>query len=266
MIEVYSPLGIWHVFLYSIDTNIYHFQSMKYRQYALIPQSTYTFTSVFLVYRIDHKNKMFVAVPWQVPVFGFKTLLQQGISEPIFYGDLVYKFKRIFGKPNFSDQFKKIVKRWIRVGYNLDIMRQSACLVFNPITVYILTSTKNASLIITDFLAMIYKNEQPHTASLCRGWMTLENDFNFICRWSVIPMTSYRLNVHMTALCINPLWFQFEFAPILCRKYFANQWTNFGSCFQTFVLASNKFMRLWRHIKDKIKGPFTKLANILILL
>ena len=60
---------------------------------------------------------------------GLKTLLQQGISEPIFYGDLVYKFKRIVGKPNFIDQFKKIVKRYIRVGYDLDIMRQSACLV-----------------------------------------------------------------------------------------------------------------------------------------
>ena len=29
---------------------------------------------------------------------GLKTLLQQGISESIFYGDLVYKFKRIVGK------------------------------------------------------------------------------------------------------------------------------------------------------------------------
>ena len=67
---------------------------------------------------------------------GLKTLLQQGISEPIFYGDLYYKFKRIVGKPNFSDQFKKIIKRYIRLGYNLDIMRQSACLVLNPITVY----------------------------------------------------------------------------------------------------------------------------------
>ena len=67
---------------------------------------------------------------------GLKILLQQGISEPIFYGDLVYKFKRIVGISNFSDQFKKIVKRYIRVGYNLDIMRQSACLVLNPITVY----------------------------------------------------------------------------------------------------------------------------------
>ena len=44
---------------------------------------------------------------------GLKTLLQQYISEPIFYGDLVYKFKRIVEKPNFSDQFKKIVKRYI---------------------------------------------------------------------------------------------------------------------------------------------------------
>ena len=67
---------------------------------------------------------------------GLKTLLQQGISEPIFYGELVYKFKRIVEKPNFSDQFKKIVKRYIRVRYNLDITRQSACLVLNPITVY----------------------------------------------------------------------------------------------------------------------------------
>ena len=35
-----------------------------------------------------------------------------------------------------SDQFKNIVKRYIRVGYNLDIMRQSACLVLNQVIVY----------------------------------------------------------------------------------------------------------------------------------
>ena len=44
---------------------------------------------------------------------GLKTLLQQGISEYICYGDLVYKFKRIVGKPNFRDHFKKKVKRYI---------------------------------------------------------------------------------------------------------------------------------------------------------
>ena len=40
------------------------------------------------------------------------------------------------GKPNFSDQFRNIIKRDIMVGYNLDVMRQSACLFLNPITVY----------------------------------------------------------------------------------------------------------------------------------
>ena len=45
--------------------------------------------------------------------------------------------KRIVGNPNFSgDQFKKIIKHYKRVGYNLDVMRQSACLVVNPNNVY----------------------------------------------------------------------------------------------------------------------------------
>ena len=66
---------------------------------------------------------------------GLKTLLHQGLSEPEFYGDLVYKFKKIVGRADFSDQFRKIILRYKRIGYNIDIMRQSACLVFNPITV-----------------------------------------------------------------------------------------------------------------------------------
>ena len=36
---------------------------------------------------------------------------------------------------DFSDQFRKIIMRYKRIGYNLNVMRQSACLVINPITV-----------------------------------------------------------------------------------------------------------------------------------
>ena len=61
--------------------------------------------------------------------------MQQGISNPEFYGDLVYKFRKIIGNPNFSDLFKRIVNRFKRTGYTLDIMRQTACLVFSPIMV-----------------------------------------------------------------------------------------------------------------------------------
>ena len=38
---------------------------------------------------------------------GFKSLLRQGLLEPEFYGDLVYKFKKIRGMTDFSDQFRK---------------------------------------------------------------------------------------------------------------------------------------------------------------
>ena len=61
--------------------------------------------------------------------------MQQGFCNPEFYGDLAYKFKKIIGNPNFSDLFKRIVKRFRRAGYTLDIIRQTACLVFNPIMV-----------------------------------------------------------------------------------------------------------------------------------
>ena len=35
----------------------------------------------------------------------------------------------------FCRTVKKIIVRYKRVGYNINIMRQSACLVFNPVTV-----------------------------------------------------------------------------------------------------------------------------------
>ena len=59
--------------------------------------------------------------------------MPHGLPEPEFYGDLVYTFKKIVGRTDCSDQFRKII---IRIGYNLNVMRQSACLVLSPITVY----------------------------------------------------------------------------------------------------------------------------------
>ena len=61
-----------------------------------------------------------------------RNLLQQGISEPEFYGDLVYKTRKIVGKSNFSKQCRKLINRYKRIGYNPYVMRQTACLVINP--------------------------------------------------------------------------------------------------------------------------------------
>ena len=57
-------------------------------------------------------------------------LLREGLSEPEFYGDLVYKFKKLTGRNDFSSQLRKIITSYRRIGYNLNVMRQSACLGF----------------------------------------------------------------------------------------------------------------------------------------
>ena len=66
---------------------------------------------------------------------GLKSLLSQGLSEPDFYGDLVYKLKKIVGSNNFSAQFIKIISHYKKIGYNINVLQQTACLVVNPITV-----------------------------------------------------------------------------------------------------------------------------------
>ena len=66
---------------------------------------------------------------------GLKTLLLQGLSEPEFFGNLVYKFRTIIGKNDFPYHFKKIIVRSKKIGYNINVLRQTACLVVNPIKV-----------------------------------------------------------------------------------------------------------------------------------
>ena len=58
---------------------------------------------------------------------GLKTRLLQGLSEPEFYGDSVYKFRKVIGKNDFPYHFKKIIVRYKNIGYNINDMRQTAC-------------------------------------------------------------------------------------------------------------------------------------------
>ena len=66
---------------------------------------------------------------------GLKSLLYRGLSELEFYGDLVYKFGGIGSVAGFSCRFGGVVMRYKCIGCNLSVMRQSACLFINPITV-----------------------------------------------------------------------------------------------------------------------------------
>ena len=72
-----------------------------------------------------------------IPKFqtGLKSLLHQGLSEPELYGDLVYRLKKIVCSNNFSAQFNKIISHYKKIGYNINVLQQAACLMVNPITV-----------------------------------------------------------------------------------------------------------------------------------
>ena len=66
---------------------------------------------------------------------GLKSLLRQGLLEPEFYGDLVIKLKKIFCSNKFSAQFIKIIFQYKKIGYNTNVLQQTACLLVNPIMV-----------------------------------------------------------------------------------------------------------------------------------
>ena len=87
--------------------------------------------------------KLFILVGWDRSFcgliskynVGLRTLLSEGLSEPEFYGDLVYKFKKLKVINGFSFRFGRVVARCRRVGCSLNVVRRSACLVFGPVMV-----------------------------------------------------------------------------------------------------------------------------------
>ena len=54
------------------------------------------------------------------------------------YSDLVSKFNaglKSLLHQGLSEQFRKIILRYKKIGYNINVIRQTACMVVNPITV-----------------------------------------------------------------------------------------------------------------------------------
>ena len=52
-----------------------------------------------------------------------------------FYGDSMYKLKKIVGSNNFTAQFIKIISHYKKIGYNVNVLQQTVCLFVIPITV-----------------------------------------------------------------------------------------------------------------------------------
>ena len=64
-----------------------------------------------------------------------KSLLRQGLSEPELYGQLMNQLKKIVGSNNFSAQLIKIISHYKKIGYNMNVLQYTTCLVVNPIRV-----------------------------------------------------------------------------------------------------------------------------------
>ena len=64
----------------------------------------------------------------------FQEYVFKGISQPVFYGDLVYKLRRVKDTPNFISSGSKIVKQLRRRQYDQLIIETTIGLVLGPCT------------------------------------------------------------------------------------------------------------------------------------
>ena len=78
---------------------------------------------------------------------GLKSLLCQGLLEPEFYGDLVYKWKKIVDSHIFPAQFFNIISHYKKNGYNINVLQHTACLVVNSIRVVNFAFLFNCTLV-----------------------------------------------------------------------------------------------------------------------
>ena len=64
-----------------------------------------------------------------------KTLLQQSICHPEFYGDIIYKVKKIKGSNLFPVLFTNLIRKFVGKGYDPLVLLRTVSLVIDPFTV-----------------------------------------------------------------------------------------------------------------------------------
>ena len=82
-------------------------------------------------------GKLFRSYSYLLSKFGeisFEEYVTEGISHPVFHGDLVYKLRRVRWEANFVSSRSKIVKRLRRRKYDPLIIERTIRLVLGPST------------------------------------------------------------------------------------------------------------------------------------
>ena len=76
----------------------------------------------------------------------FQKYVSKGITHPVFYGDLVYKLRRVKSESNFISSGSKIVKRLRRRQYDPEIIERTIGLVLGPFTALYRSFLKHCTL------------------------------------------------------------------------------------------------------------------------
>ena len=95
------------------------------------PLLRYSFGNVYFRLNINWKE---FHRRWYIKEYSFQEYVFKGISHPVFYGDLVYKLRRVKDTPNFISSGSKIVKRLRRRQYDPLIIETTIGLVLGPCT------------------------------------------------------------------------------------------------------------------------------------
>ena len=76
----------------------------------------------------------------------FQEYVSKGITHPVFYGDLVYKLRRVKSDSNFLSSGSKIVKRLRRRQYDPEIIERTIGHVLGPFTALFRSFLKRCTL------------------------------------------------------------------------------------------------------------------------
>ena len=105
----------------------------------------------------------------------FQEHLSKGISHPVFYGDLVYKLRRVKVTPNFISSGSKIVKRLRRWQYDPVIIERTISLVLGPFTALYIPFLKHCTLtnkaVGTIWRALSKPPQRRQGPDLCPLWL-----------------------------------------------------------------------------------------------
>ena len=66
---------------------------------------------------------------------GLKHLFSKAFQNLNCMGTWCINFRKTISENDFPYHFEKIIVRYKKIGYNIDVLRQTACLVINPIKV-----------------------------------------------------------------------------------------------------------------------------------